>query len=163
VLWVGVLVSLTLALAMCWLAWGDWQRLVEAKRQRDAMQAQLNQREQELRDEQARLAIPKPYAKDAQAILRIASFPSDQVLKALEATQIEGVKVTSIDLSPEAGTARVELEFTDQGQLMRYIDDINAGESKPRWVLQQAKMQKQGVGTAVLSSSWSSPGGPPTR
>jgi hypothetical protein len=153
-LWAGVLVSAGCAAVACWQAWCDWQKLLQAQREQQVVQAQLVQRAQARLARELRLAQPKPYAKDAAELVRLASFPTDKVLRALETTQIEGVKVTSIDINPESATARVALEFTDQAQLMQYLEKVNAGEEKPRWILEQAKMQSSQGGTASLNSHW---------
>jgi len=151
-----LMVSVFCAAGASWHAWADWEKLKTARREVQELQAKLSAREQQAREQAALLARPKPYAKDVAEIVRVASFPTGQVLSALENTQIEGVRVTSIDLNPETATAKVELEFFDQVQLMKYLEEINAGEEKSRWVLLQAKMQKGLVGNkATLMSNWS--------
>lgn len=154
----AIALSWAFACAASWHTWQEWRTLQAAETA--LQQAQAKQAEQAAKERalQAELAKPKPYAKDAAEVVRIASFPTDQVLHALEVTLVEGVRVTSIDLNPDAATARVELEFDDAGQLMKYLEQINAGDEKPRWSLLQAKMNKAGPagssGTASLSSVW---------
>jgi len=155
----GVIVlSWLFAVAASWQAWKDWralQMMEMALQQMQRLQAEKAAKERALRLE---IAKPKPYAKDAAEVVQIASFPTDQVLHALEVTQIEGVRVASIDLNPDAATARIELEFDDAGELMKYLEQINAGDEKPRWSLVQAKMSKPGItgvgGSASLASVW---------
>lgn len=98
---------------------------------------------------------PPAYLEDALTLAKTAAFPLQQVLRALETTQVTGVKVTSIDIHPDRGTADVVLEFTDHKALFAYLELINQGEPAPRWLLRQATAgMVSAAGQAAISSNW---------
>jgi hypothetical protein len=98
------------------------------------------------------------YLEDAQSVARTAAFPLQQVLKALETAHVPGVKLSSIDIHPDQGTADVALEFTDHQALFAYLELINEGEPTPRWRLKQASTTAtagaSSAGQAVIGSVW---------
>jgi hypothetical protein len=86
---------------------------------------------------------------------KIAGFPLNRVLASLEATRVQGVKLTTLRVSATDGDVEGELEFSDQEALTRYVEDINAGETKRRWWLMQAQMDSGGgKGIASIASHW---------
>lgn len=77
-----------------------------------------------------------PYAKDAAAIARIASFDTAGIFAAIESTQVQGIRVTQLEISPADSMARIELEILEPKALMEYIQVINTGlDTGPRWQL----------------------------
>ena len=137
-------------------AWVQLQASRAAETELEVTRTKVAQQEALQLEREAQAAIAKPYAEDAAEIVRIASFPIDQVLHALEATLIQGVRITTLEINTAAAIVKVELEFGDQTQLMRYMEQINTGAEKPRWALVQAKMTRSanGGGQALLTSTW---------
>lgn len=88
--------------------------------------------------------LPKvpPYAEDAAAIARAASYDFGAVLTALETVRLPNIKVTSIDIVPAEATARIELEFTDRSILFSYLEELNAGlpRESGKWRMVRAQM-----------------------
>lgn len=154
----GLLYGLALALTVLagqqgWEAWQLQQqnRVIEAEIL--SLTAQL---EQAQREAQARVKPPPPYLADALAVARLAAFPVNCVFTALEATRVEGVRLTVLDIAADEGKVKVELEFSDHEALLRYLEQLNAGEAKQRWMLQQARSAQApgGQGAASIYSAW---------
>lgn len=136
-------------------AWQAQTRLRLAERDIAALTQQLAENDIARRD--AMLGTERPaYEADAQEIAKMAAFPVDQVLTAVESARVQGVRLVGLDLSAVEGTARAELEFSTHEALMQYIEEINAGESAPRWTLNQIQSaQGAGAGSAAtLTSRW---------
>lgn len=160
---IGVWPWLALILAMSgfaayqgWLGWVQMNRISALKIEQATLSQELDLAEQSQQQAGEKRKMTPPYAADAAAILKIASFPLNRVLASLESAQVLGVKITGLEALPLEGTVRVELEFTDHASLLSYIEAINAGEPTPHWVLVQAQVS-QGVpasNSATLMSSW---------
>jgi len=131
-------------------------RVLALQEERASLTQQLDRASQARRDGVARSNVVPVYASDAAAVAKVAGFPVDRVLLSLESAQVQGVKVTGLEISASEGSARVELEFADHTALLAYLEAINAGEPKPRWVLLQAQVGAvAGVGsTGVIVSNW---------
>ncbi len=107
------------------------------------------------------LPLPAPKAQlvmayDASARAALAQAKAGWVplLTSLETIQMVGVTPVSIDVAAAERQVRVELEFADFASLLRYVDELNAGESEPRWQLVQAQgATRQAATTAVPSNS----------
>lgn len=107
-----------------------------------------------------------PFDADARLAVKQARLAVAGALTALESVAVTGVTPTAVTLTTESGQARMEVEFFDYSQLLRYVELLNEGEPSPRWELQQAQTagpatiarQLDGgsvlVGRAVLLSSW---------
>jgi len=162
-LWIWiVLASLLLALAahQAWLAWNLTGKLKLAERESVELSGQLDRATQQRQEALARAHVELPYAQDAAAVARLAAFPIDRVLGSLEAAQVQGIKLTALDVSATEGSVKAELEFTDNDTLMHYLAELNAGEPKPRWRLIQAQTNAAaGAGnTASIGSTWADGG-----
>lgn len=146
---------LALAVHQGWMGWTMHRQAAKAEAEATRLAAQL---EQVLQARRGRADVVKPeppYAKDAAAVASLAAFPLGTVLTSVESTRVEGVKVTALEISAAEKSVRADLEFTDQAALMRYLDQINAGEPKPRWTLIQAQATGPGgAGTAAIGSRW---------
>lgn len=81
---------------------------------------------------------PPPYAESARQMLeqRTSAWPA--ALRALEQVQVSGVQIVGFDISTTEKRIRVELQFQDLGQILEYLHELNLGEPKPRWSLEQA-------------------------
>ncbi|HET9645624.1 MAG TPA: hypothetical protein VFP68_20215 [Burkholderiaceae bacterium] len=110
--------------------------------------------------DQARVAAQRPvspplYAKDAAEIARVASFPLNAVLTAVESARVQTVKMTSLEISAGEYAVRAGLEFGDYNALAEYLEAINAGEARARWHLVQAQLGSSGApNTATIASRW---------
>ena len=102
------------------------------------------------------LPPPAPLrAYDASARVAMAQARAEwaPLLTALESMEVPGVTPIAIDVSAVERQVRVELEFADFAAVLRFIDELNAGEVTARWQLIQA----QGTGaspTATIRASW---------
>lgn len=102
-----------------------------------------------------------PYAADALAALRLQQFPLNAVLTALETVAVVGVRVTSVDIVTADATVRVQVEFSDYEALMKYLEELNAGEPGERWMLANAQSNSNAIGarpSATLTSRWNQAG-----
>lgn len=154
--WPLYLLAVVLAGAAAWKAISLVDLYAELRQREAAVQSAKRQLEQELARKQAASAQPvAPYMEDALAVVRQSKFPLDAVFASLENTQVPGVRLVSLDISPPAGIAKVELEYGDQESLFQYVDAINAGEPEHRWSLTQVRSLQSGTGgnaTIVLTS-----------
>lgn len=156
-LWGGLAFAfVVLAADQAWQAWGLQQQLSAMEQQAATLSEQLR-RAQQIKDEaEARARIEPPYARDAAAVARMAGFPLNRMLTALEHARVQGIKLTALDISAEEGAVRAELEYADNEALMRYLEELNVGEPTPRWRLMQAQ-NGSGVGatnSASIASTW---------
>lgn len=158
--WIAtVTVFALLAAGQGWRAWTLHGRVYALQIQREELTRQLDATSEAHRESAARLAVKPAYTADAAAIAKMAAFPLDRVLSSLESVQSLGVKVTSLEVSAAAGTVRAELEFADHAALLGYLEAINAGEPRPRWVLMQAQVSPTASAgnVGLIGSSWEVP------
>lgn len=156
-LWIGLtLAMLGFAAEQAWQAWSLTQQLRAAEHEAMVLSSKLEQARIDRQAAVDKANIPPPYAKDAETIARMASFPLDQVLKSIESVRIEGVRVSALDVSTVEGAVKLDLEFNSNEALMRYLEELNAGEPQPRWRLLQAQTGSSASigGTASLTSVW---------
>ena len=97
-----------------------------------------------------------PYDASARAALAqaLADWPS--LLAALEAIEVVGVTPISIDVSVPDRQVKVELEFVDFAGVLRFVDELNAGEVVPRWQLVQAQAAARGLGATPVPGAMAS-------
>ena len=121
-------------------AWHFWmeRQVTEA---RSVALALTIQREQQgaPRPRAAEASAPLAYARDAQALARTASFPTQTVLRSLEATAVDGIRIQAIELAAARGIAQVQLEFDDYPALLRYVEQLNEGDPATPWALVRAE------------------------
>lgn len=156
-LWIGLTLALLgFAAYEAWQAWGLTQQLRAAEHEAMALASKLEQARINRQAAVDKANIPPPYAKDAELIARMASFPLDQVLKSIESVRIEGIRVSALDVSTVDGAVKLDLEFNSNEVLMRYLEELNAGEPQPRWRLLQAQAGSSTSigGTASITSVW---------
>lgn len=123
----------------------EWQAQVDAKLASSSRRAVVP-------------AAPAPaYAADAQAALRLQRVPVNAVLASLESVGTVGVLPVSVDISSAEATVRVQVEFSTYEALLKYLEDLNAGEPAERWILATAQGSAQGGSgrpTALIVSRW---------
>lgn len=139
--------------ALAWQAW-DQRATRAARAEADAAEIARLKDVLRLRSERAAVdAVPPSYARDALTVSRAAAFPTQTVLRSLETVAVEGVRVGGIELNATRGGADVTLEFDDYKVLLAYLEQLNEGESTPRWTLVRAEAagaRRQ----AVIRSTW---------
>ena len=100
---------------------------------------------------------PEPaYARDAFVVLKTAEYDVSQVLAALEAVQVAGVKVLALEIASVERSAIVELELQqDPGALHEYLGQLNVGlEAGQRWQLRRTQLKGAGnEGAATIFAS----------
>ncbi|XHS79819.1 hypothetical protein ACFJGW_07515 [Burkholderiaceae bacterium UC74_6] len=152
----GTLLCWCLSVLFGYAAWRDWKEARELDRQNLELAQRINQlsAERDLRNQEANKPPPL-YLADAQSVAKVMSFPLQEALHALEITQVNGVKVNSIDIHADQATVELVLEFTDYKALLAYVEALNLGEPEQRWKLRQATAGTAGsAGTATVSSIW---------
>lgn len=95
-----------------------------------------------------------PYDEDARLHAESALFDVGRVLRAVEAARVTGVRVVSVEASSVDGTARVEIELQSQDLLLAYLEAMNAGESRKRWVLVRARAETSQPSSALIAARW---------
>ncbi|MEF7613645.1 hypothetical protein V4F39_06955 [Aquincola sp. MAHUQ-54] len=120
--------------------------------ERMTLQAQRSTWRDQQRAMAAAAAMPAsapPYATQAWKIVKIQSFDIDAVLRMIEHARQPGVRVTSLEIDPEGERASLELEAGARVAMVAYLDDLNAGLERPRWILTRAQWA---TGTAKLAA-----------
>lgn len=134
-------------------AWQLTQRQQALRAKVDQLRGESDRQEQLREEAKAKASMPLPYAQDAAAVAKLARFPIERLLATLESVQIVGVKVVSLNVEPAQGEVRMEVEYPDQGALLKYLAALNSTEG-PAWRLQQAQFAATQPGTATLVSQW---------
>ncbi|SEL65257.1 hypothetical protein SAMN05216359_11311 [Roseateles sp. YR242] len=131
--------------ALCLKAGVAWEQRQAAIQQAESSAQALATLESKLRDARAALASqgPPPYARDALEAARVARFPTQAVLRALESTAVDGIRLSSIALQPAQRSAEVGLEFSDYKTLLKFVEQLNEGEPQTPWVLVRAQESGQ--------------------
>lgn len=157
--WWGV-VLLVLAAALGLAAWG-WTVHEQAAGVRTQVQDWHARAEALVHQASLRNAgppLPPPaYAADAHAALRLQRVPIDAALASLESVGTVGVLPVSVDISSADATVRVQVEFSTYEALLKYLEDLNAGEPNERWILATAQGTAQGASgrpIALIVSRW---------
>lgn len=152
------LLPLALACVAAWVAVGGWNAWRELRQLRAANERlRLELRERTLVVAPAGTDGPPPaYAADAQRVAAMASFPLQGVLAALESVSAPTVELGSVEVDTAAARVRVEVQFGVYAELLKYVEQLNAGEPAPRWWLVQARAAAAGspTGTATIESRW---------
>lgn len=103
-------------------------------------------------------SAPPAYEASARTALSQAQAQWPQLLTALESVQIDGVRPVDVHISTKQRTVRVELEFVQFSDVLRYLDALNAGSAVPRWQLIQARNEASagtaGSATAAIQAGW---------
>jgi hypothetical protein len=104
---------------------------------------------------------PKPYELSAREMLRQHDTPWPQLLDAMEAVALPGVRVVNIDYSAAEAQARIEIAVTQQALALEYTATLNNGLPASgaawRWsVLRIEQSRADGSGRALLLARWTS-------
>lgn len=132
------------------------KQLLATERESTALSKEISHALQDRRNAMARARVEAPYARDAAAVAGLAGFPLDRMLKSIESARVQGIRLTALEVSAAEGVVRVELEVADNDVLIRYLEELNAGEPKLRWRLIQSQTSSTvGAGnSAVIGSIW---------
>lgn len=101
---------------------------------------------------QAVIRSKMPYDASAREFLALATAEWPGMLVAIESVEIAGVVPVAIDVMPTEHLVRLELEFRDYRDVLRYVETLNAGEDPVRWALVQAQVSAQSTASAGASS-----------
>ncbi|NKI97720.1 hypothetical protein [Rhizobacter sp. SG703] len=154
------LAVLLLVVALALVAWGGVLR-VDAADLRSQIRASNERADARVQQASRRAeppAQPPPaYAADANAALRLQRMPLDAALASLEAVGTVGVLPVSVDINAADAMVRVQVEFSTYEALLKYLEDLNAGEPSERWSLATAQGTAQGASgrpIALIVSRW---------
>lgn len=150
ILWATAATLLVLA---GFVATGDlrqWQ-VLSAERDKTAdLHAQLDAQRAAQAMQAASASQPPTYAVDARHRMALSSFDTAGVLRSVESAQIQGAKVTSLEVDAESRHVQLELEVTSADVAAAYLLALNAGLDKPQWTLSRLQMLG-GVESALIS------------
>ncbi len=103
----------------------------------------------------AALSLPPPrvfvaaaYDADARTALKLNSATLDEALHQVEGVSVIGTQVRSVDIDLENGLAQVALDFKDVASLKAYLDQINAGRDRDRWLLKRLDQRRDVTGAS---------------
>jgi hypothetical protein len=98
--------------------------------------------------------VPEPpYLQSARQLASEASSTWPAMLSALERVKDDRVEINTVEVSTAGKGVRVEVRFLDYADLLKLVDDLNAGEAEVLWHLQGAQMVEgsgSARGTAVV-------------
>jgi len=142
------------------VALGAVVALMNRQRELRSLEAVRQSLRQQLAEPPRKAPVPpapvRPYDASARVAVALARAEWAPLLTALESMEVPGVTPIGIEISAMERQVRVELEFADFAAVLRFIDELNAGESVSRWQLTQAQ------GTARSMGGLASSGGAPT-
>lgn len=127
--------------ALCLKAGMAWEQRQAFAEQAASSEQTLVTLDAKLRDARAAAATqgPPSYARDALEAARVARFPTQAVLRSMESTAVDGIRINSIALQPAQRSAEIGLEFSDYKTLLKYVEQLNEGEPTTPWVLVRAQ------------------------
>lgn len=102
---------------------------------------------------------PKAYELSAREMLRQHETPWPQLLDAMEAVALPGVRVVNVDYSAAEAQARIEIAVAQQALALEYTAALNNGLPASgkawRWsVLRIEQSRADGSGRALLLARW---------
>ncbi len=92
--------------------------------------------------------VAAAYDADARAALKLNSNALDDALHQVEGVSIIGTQVRSVDVDLENGRAQVALDFKDVASLKSYLEEINAGRDRDRWLLKRLDQRRDVTGAS---------------
>ena len=150
------LALLAVATVQSWSIWKD-----SLTQQRAALRVtDQEQRFETLRQQDADFRRAKLYAADANDAARQADFPIELALSALEHVTVPGVKVVSLEVRPDLGTAMAEIEFQNQQALGIYLRSLSNLDVPHRWQLQSIRVESSPSDVASYSQTATQPANP---
>jgi hypothetical protein len=132
-----------------WIAANAWHRLdVQTSRTAD-MAAQVTHARAESVARAASASASASFAADARHWMQMSQFDVAGVLRAVEAVQLSGAKVSGLDIDAQAGRADIELEIGSTDVATAYVRALNDGLDRPAWLLVRVQTQG-GLQTALI-------------
>lgn len=155
--WMVVACTVMIAIALGEIAW-----LRAGEQDLEVRRAQLNTAKQAAQETSRAIrethpeVKPLPYEADVRRAMKETAFNTAQALTAIERVAMVGATPTSIELQAETGLVRLEIEYTSQEIVLKYLAALNEGEEKPRWQLLRSanRVVGQPGGVATLESTW---------
>ncbi len=144
-------VGVLMAVAACWVGWGDlrrWQVLVAQQAVTEALQAQADTARAARAAQAASAAELPSFAVDARRWLALAKLDSTGVLRTVESARVAGAKLIALDVNADARRAELEVEVTSAEVATAYLQALNAGTDQPAWTL--VRLQTQGAVESAL-------------
>ncbi len=136
---------------------------IREQRKLDEVRAQVADLERQLAERSSKPAVVTqklPYEESAREMLALATSKWPEMLTAFETAEVAGVTPSALEISPADRWIRVEVDFSDYGKLLEYIEALNAATPTPRWSLVQAQTgTKPGAvggatSTATIRGAW---------
>ena len=158
---IGWLLSLGLlgaAASLAWLAWQSAQRTQASKLDLDATALSMQSQRATL-ERPALPPVAPPYDSSAREMLAQATTPWPALLAALEAVQVSGVRLVSVDYVAAESRARIEIAFANHAAALEYVQALAAGvpEIGAAWhwrPLLLSQPRSTDKGTATLEAIW---------
>lgn len=137
-------------------AWRSLEALNAAQETERTMVAQLVQLQSTLQITAPRRQIAPSYQNDAERTAKLATFPLNNVLTAIEALNQPEVKVIGLEVMAAEASVRIALEVNDNDGTLRALSQLNQGEQVPLWSPSSGSpaTQGNGAGRATLVSIW---------
>lgn len=149
---------LGLAASLTWLAWQSVQRTQASKLDQDETALSAQRQRVDL-ERPAPPPVPPPYDSSAREMLVQATTPWPALLAALEAVQVYGVRLVSVDYVAVESRARVEIAFVNHAAALEYVEALAVGMPETgaawRWrplLLSQPRSADKGA--ATLEAIW---------
>jgi hypothetical protein len=133
-----------LAFQQGWSAWTLHSASQALQSRVASLQAKQDAAVRQEREAEDKANMTPPYAKDAAEIARVAAYPTEAALATLESTQIAGIKLIALDISPKDQIVQVDVEYSDQTALVHYLEALNDNKAAGTWDLRQAQPTKEG-------------------
>lgn len=131
--WALALVFVAVAASQGWRAWSMGRAWLAAGQEVVRLSVLASNQDTNSGDGNHTARSEPKYLADAATVAAIASFPTARVLSALEGSHRKGVSLTSVELRPGEGAARVDVEYLEPSSLTDFVDELNVGEPRPRW------------------------------
>ena len=147
--WPVVSLWLIAAVAASGAAWQGtlaavaWRHLDDEKAKTQILSQQIELARATFAARAASAAAPGPLAADAKHMIALASFDAEGILRSIESVQVQGAKVSQLDIDTDSRRVEIQLDITSADVATTYVQDLNAGNDHPIWVL--SRVQSQGT------------------
>jgi hypothetical protein len=151
--WGFALLALGASAGFGWRTVETWQAVQVLKARNDEFRARIDARRLAQAAAAASAATPPPWAEDARRLAGIAAFDLEGVLLNVEAAQVEGVRLRTMDVSPSEASARLEIDAPSTEAVLAYVQALNAGLPTAVWHLERLQSDPS-VQTATVGGRW---------
>jgi hypothetical protein len=119
-----------------------WQHLEDERASTRALSQKVQLSRVAFAARAASAVATAPFAADAKHLMALASFDAAGVMRSIESVQMQGAKVSQLDIDTDARRVEIQLDITSADVASTYVQDLNAGDYHPIWVL--SRVQSQG-------------------